>query len=440
MKILYGADEIEWEDLVLFAQCAVDNHSPNMSEEQLGSTPWQMKNELIRGMCSVSRIQNIRRMFQSDGEIQFDDLLLSSFYYKATKEVDYIYALQGLVSQTLPKQLQPNYGGITAIELYTRTTIHVLSGEDPYWILNFAGIGFEARSNTDLPSWTPDWSQNLNRSLWVNFRERSTLKLALKGSRYPGPSPHFEGGRYSLKTSAVWVDRVSFTCTLALTKVASMFNISSSNFLNPLQEALGEHMHLRELVYTRISDPYPTGESRRYALRCVLTPRSMTEKHSDSEDFDSWEKIIALGYHFMKLTNPNMYHDLKSRFPVAAGSLEADAPPLRLTNSELEQQIGLFGKARKFHTDYATSCTSRAFAITQSGYMALVPSECKAGDEIFNLVPSNSLYALRRVSRGASTPDEDSTDRFLFVGDCFIENSRLSEELNFDNLQSVHIV
>jgi hypothetical protein len=76
-----------------------------------------------------------------------------------------------------------------------------------------------------------------------------------------------------------------------------------------------------------------------------------------------------------------------------------------------------------YMTQMVSACGARRFAVTEKGYIALVPGCAIEGDQVCVFLGSGVPYILRPASEG----------RFLLVGDAYIHGIMDGEALEFDD-------
>ena len=427
LKVIYGQVEMQWEDLVVYAMSSADLGTANVVDTNLDISLASLQEICVSvaGVADICRVHSMRADFQGDRKRTLADLLLASSPHLATNKLDHVYALQGLVSFDIPKNLLPNYGEVELTELFIHTATHMLSGPNPLWILSAAGLGYinGVRAHERLPSWVPDWSQRHKKTQLILPNEDALLRLKVPMTLLRGFLPCVvpKGSKHVLRVWSYQIDTISSICAFPMPPAQTYTNMKSmTSPMDLIPDYVRRYLRFQELIRHQPPDPYCTGGTRRNALFSLLTNTSLANTGSTMEDFDAWEKSMALNFQLLQVLQPSVYHELETLFPTESKHLKAfDLAEFDM--SEMWKLSGVMGGANRFMSDLATNCIGRSFGITEKGYMAIIPPHCVPGDQIFYLVPGVPRFVLREVDQNHSSEAGNCINEYFLVGDCSIK-------------------
>ena len=288
---------------------------------------------------------------------------------------DRIYALLGLSLPSDRKAIRPEYSedALTDRQLFAEVMAHLMRASEPFMALGLLGLPTDGRT-IDLPSWVPDWTSSA--------RQSPVFRLS---------KPHF----------AAWMNPIAWIRLGCRPHVLGTlidgrpcgFGFSSDH----------ETLHLSALVVDRLAHarPIPT-ESQVGPLGTMdPTDRWNIWREGIIAAADAWETDV--------MSHPRSpYGGVPQRLDAAQQSFAFDpdndwalpgAPTVAVpaggsTAAAITPRAagrGFGGPASFvralnrdtiFTSNVFLKCQSRALAVTDKGYVGLVPSDAQAGDLI----------------------------------------------------------
>ena len=317
----------------------------------------------------------------------------------------------------------------------------MLSGPNPLWILSTTGSGCinGVRAHEGLPSWVPDWSQPYEKSRLTTPHEDAVLRLKLPITLLRDflPCAVSRGSKHVLRVWSYQIDTISTICAIPLPPLPTYTNMNSmTSPLDLIPDLVRRYLRFQELIHHQPPDPYCTGGTRRNALFSLLTNSSPLRIGSAIEDFEAWEKGMALNFHLLREMQPSVYRELETLFPTESKHLKA----FNLSDFNMSENwnlSGLMGGVSRFMTDLVINCYGRSFGISEKGYMAIIPPHCVPGDQIFYLVPGVPHFVLREVDQSHSSEAGNSINEYFLVGDCSI---KCPGGWTLEDLRSIEII
>ncbi|KAK3989410.1 heterokaryon incompatibility protein-domain-containing protein [Cladorrhinum sp. PSN332] len=386
--VLASGEMLDWDHIAAVANIL---YSPPYNLVQLRSTNPGIDDDSPRGQCHVSIMANIRRMHKhSDLDL---GLLLGAFSdFRSTENVDRIYGLLGLLNPMLAEQpwLKPSPSK-SAEALYIDVARHLMP-TDHHAMFSYSGIGYR-RNLHMIPSWVPDWTSlaivDTQRQNLIKTQDVA-LYSASAGSRLD-MSLHQKTTSYGCESHIMAIRGHCFdeVCHVGAVQAYAPHHGGRGASPRELGDVIIPHMRARRLATQHARRPYPTGEAIDEAFWRCLVGNTQFSRPAPTE----------LGVSCR----------LWERCTVAASSLNLDE--LRddtntLPSAEEIMALGQAEEARRqallWNSTRIMCCTGRAFCVTRSGYMALVPPGTVAGDLVCVLYGLNTPFILRRCVKGRS--------------------------------------
>jgi hypothetical protein len=319
----------------------------------------------------------------SESALAFLAILVLARNLDATDPRDKIFAFSNMVYGHSRGEMPEIDYGISLAELYTRIA---LSWAEHHGGLQFLNCVQNTLNTHGLPSWVPDWSQP-----W----DAEPLGLRLFNA----------GGNKPCKITFPEVQKpYSFPVSLFCEGVRLM----SVRLLTPRLQSWEDLERLG--IETRLQDPYPiSGETY---CKAVTTLISLEPKNTNTALVKSlrspfWEYKKIVQEDKVSVASGNLG---KNGGPGQINTPQSERQPDRLTVNDPE----LYEMNSRFYTISITSTglfsKYRQFMISELGFLGLLSSEARAGDEIVLFPGGHTPFVLRKRENG----------RYRMVGECFI--------------------
>jgi hypothetical protein len=346
--------------------------------------------ETITGIELPMRVYNFQKRRQAGGQATSLWAVLKHLRkYEATDNRDKIYAGLGLASDYCSGEMPVDYR-LSVAEVYIELVRYHLRKSQNLEFLGF--VGRSEKQTPGLPNWAPDWSYAPDREPFRQYIGcvdgnlepiykpwgpiQSTLKYGL---------PFIEGSRLILQ--GICIDRIRFAGQPA------------KRGLNDLSAEITWCPKVQQRIYP------PTGEAILTAFFRTLVA-------------DIIEGTTTAGNGPVSRAS---HVEWPSRFRHTDNLISITAISSTITT-------------RRSTMKYVTS--GRRFAITDSGYIGLIPSYATAEDQIWALAGGNILFVLRkRPKRFFSLEDT----RYEFIGECYIHGMMDGEAVQLVNNGSAQV-
>jgi hypothetical protein len=393
--VSYGGEIITWDYFSSIMQ-ALFHHDPNsvwhiskIIQRTADLTP-----SPIDAGSRIVILGQIRDAIQRNQSIKLFDVLIAGLNSRATDPRDNIFALQGISAAAESGDINPDYNS-TLERPFLTTAEYLLRQEYPSRILHLAGIGFY-RNRELQTSWVPDWSSpRLSRIYW----------------RYPTESPYRSSGAIGGEPNLLLEPK-------GLTLIARCIRVDHIQKLGPRFFGLSENGvpktsslpgDFPNLVETRSialnsgrSEPYPSGIPLTEAFwRTLIGDRTPTGTRPAQATFfvyyQALERFMNTMSEYELYINQNL------------NMSPEDEERLRISLPRDALDSGRFSNIAGPHI------RERRFAITERGYMGMVPPYSKTGDEVFIIPGAQVPFVLRHRRR----TDTSSGEKWELVGESY---------------------
>jgi hypothetical protein len=389
LHILYGDREFSWDalhHLVVSTFSSLDTDPlidvPELQYQE-GESPLFGLHRIYLMMCTRDALQG---NLSPPKALTLKDVLQLSRRFNATDKRDHVFALQGVLTEDVDKELLPDYT-IEVEELFERVARHLLHQDDPFWIFAHAGIS-QPRNLPSLPSWVPDWST----SCCMGSADRlvdGPVRLGATSSQ----AQSFALADGILQLEGFYLGSILATAPTPMT----------DNFpdiirkLNKLILYINSQSWLQvQEIVKAIPDPYMTGEPRDDALWRMFVGYTDTDEETmatDRELVEAWKKVITMPPDMLTQFEHVMERVRKSKTFFEKEKTMCDLDEVwyeyitasNLVNSNISNMLGFRG-------------TGRVVAVTDRGYMALVPNGTKSNDKIYLVAGAHIPHVIREES------------------------------------------
>lgn len=397
VTVLAGGEPLIWEHMATVAEMLI-------SSTALQSSNLPGVNDAFPG--GVLHAFTMARFKVGRDYPQYGLMSLIGFTsnFLSTDPVDRIYALLGLLKpdDDVHLWLKPDYAK-SAEDLYTFVAQNLIF-EDCNEILSCAGIGYD-RALKDLPSWVPDWTMPSNgqtdcqhftkiqQSARYNASAGSTLSATV-GSRN-------HQGQTALNIQGHRCGRITHTSPVMTYTEHNRGEDASASVVRTIFEA---HMHARRLATQFARTPYPTGQTIEEAFWRCLVGDTQFQRPAPAVlgvFCRLWEAIFER----------DVDQDVKENFREELSEL---------AGMDLLAELGLTDDAVRCGLSWNSCrimcCIGRALAITDAGYLAMVPPGARAGDWVCLLYGLNTPFVLRPLVEGV----EGQGEPMSLIGEAYV--------------------
>ncbi|KAI0403183.1 putative heterokaryon incompatibility protein [Xylaria palmicola] len=377
--ILYGGELITWNYFFSLIQIMF-NSDPNSVwhiSKIYGRSPENRSGPIpMDAGLQIISIGHVRTTIDAKQTIGLFNLLLASINSTATDPRDNIYAVQGISTAADSGDITPDYTS-TVERPFLKTAEYLLKQDYPSRILHLAGIGFHRSANIQT-SWVPDWStKRLSRIYW---RGPLHSPYRASGTAHNEPDMVLSPNGLTLTLRGIEVDRIK--------QLGPQFFGASENGVvktNVFLEVYDDYANSRNLVMnSALRGPYGTGISLAEALWRTLigdrTPAGARPAESAFSEYyqalvryiDVWRKLFGPD---MQLLEPDIGAEEQARMTTAITKDLTD--------------LGRFLNVSGAHV------RERMVAVTERGYIGVVPPYSKVGDAVFIISGAQVPFLLR---------------------------------------------
>jgi hypothetical protein len=329
--------------------------------------------------------------------LSLSSLLKDFDSFKATKELDKVYALLSLACDGSEKVIVPDYTKSPQL-LFTEVARHLISTGELFTVLSRAGIG-NKRKYGDLPSWAPDWT-TLTMGAEFNFGDPKYCKGAYNASGRSQTQITVLQDQNLLEVGALYLDDImalSDVCplhseddTLKVDSEGHVFNVDD------LKAHYDWHSEAWSLATTHGRPPLGKRANLQEAFwRTLAGDTEGTSRPADltlGEYYTSWIELISRWDSFDALPLPND-----------------------------DEFWDFVGKAKKWGVLEGQGCSQRRFCVTKKGYLGLVPPGAAINDEIWVLLGAPTPHIFRHENSKESVGCEVRERTHELVGECYVD-------------------
>lgn len=374
------------------------------------------------GVISTLKDQQHRRELLSLEKPRLCDVLVELWMGKATDSRDMIYGYLNLAREaSLPEFAVDYKSNKNATELYTATARLFLERNELLDIMYVAGIGYPRKLEL-LPSWVPDWSSppivsTLRRIKGTQTAFYRASKGTLPQIRLVEPNLLSVRGSYLDKISATMAE-----------PFAALLEVTSVDLRNKVIMAeIWRRIEAQELAL-KLPQIYLNGQfhgqSRDDAFWRTLIGDTMVVAVAVGDNFKVRPDTLGVAPYSSVATIQRPADDDYGRFfqewkriseVVLLSGITQVGEIKRNAVVDRTERASDMSKLRDQFTHSFTLCASgRKFAITEKGYMAMVPPLTKAGDDIGIIYGAEVPFVFRRCAKPASAAVYD------LVGECYV--------------------
>jgi len=400
---------MEWDHLAEAVEILMSPHLARFMD--IATVLGVNTEETFAGIARIFQISSLRHRRQRNDSISVAELLRFGLEFDATDRRDKVFALLGLTTQDLPKDLDPDYEK-TEQQVYTEA-MHFVLGRSYSDFHLLTSIGSESRDRVEnIPSWVPDFSSGLR----AHYGMASSLlyRAGMKCNAQIEPVP--ESGSNYIQIAGCRADEIthlggsSLQLSLQGLKPGGDQQAVLASFTNNVRMWLLDALSITK---TAGLNPYFDGSPIRDVFwRTLLGDTDGTQRPLPADYGLLWkamEEVCGL-----EEGNESSCAPVFSRHPPMLGGRSLTPEVV----DELEDRICMF-----MHYFGATFMGGR-FAVTSSGRLARVPPSTLEGDHICVFWGCPSPFVLR-------PRDENS---WSLVGSCYVHGFMDGEACRADGV------
>ncbi|KAI1198955.1 putative heterokaryon incompatibility protein [Nemania serpens] len=416
--ISYGGELITWDHFASLIQ--VMFHTDPNTVWHISKIFWRDTSDAppVDAGLQIVTLGLIRENISARQSLGLFDLLVSSINSVATDPRDTIYSVQGISTAAASGDIVPDYSS-TIERPFLKTAEYLLKQDCPSRILHLAGIGF-CRSPEIRTSWVPDWStKRLARIYW---RNPSEFPYNASGAGNKEPDMILRPNDFTLTVKGVMIDSIK--------AIGSPFFGASKDGVPRTTRGsatLTDYTHSRNMILNgALGEPYVTGISRTEAFwRTLLGDRTpegpRPAEYIFSEHYQALERFLDVAREFL---GPDLQ------------PLELDLSPeqqARVTTVMTRDVVDL----GRFVNVSGPNMRERMIAVTERGYIGVVPPYSEVGDAVFIISGGQVPFLLRRPA-GAEDLTEPGRGAWQLVGESYFHGMMDGEMMDGEMMAEEH--
>jgi hypothetical protein len=380
ITVVYGGRYIDWDILARVGlSFTVVSSTTGVTVLSMDEMFGLDRVSCLHGRINVGFLAITRAAYAENNMVSLPQILLETRGSGATDGRDRIYALQSLDPYYRVPELKPDYT-ISPQRLYTRVAEHVLSSGS-FSLFGLAGLA-HARS-MDLPSWVPDLTAVPNMVTLDDIHCKYSVA----------------------RTTDVAIDTIwarDDTITLKGLLLDCISEIDQNNYWSAI---LSSPEDVREYIIKKVSSDREGIDLRLGLCKWLLAVVQMVERR--------FPNVLMEGYRWtdeplLEATLRTMIGDEDHiSFPASRETIDyllkytcSLDPGLARMEGAIRNTLTAEDNmsAAKAGLLWTRKTGSRQFAITRSGYMALVPECVMAGDMVCIFLGAKVPYVIRKSS------------------------------------------
>ncbi|KAI4218869.1 MAG: hypothetical protein L6R36_008706 [Xanthoria steineri] len=346
----------------------------------------------LMNFLNIIHIQRIREISKSpDPSSALTAVLRATGHFKVTDPRDKVLGVLGLIGE-IPEELRSmvDYSLGTA-EVYHRAALYMLKNPSPPHVLAHAGLQRQS-GRTSMPSWVPDWSfDDLNRN------ERPLLLFR--------PENFNAGGTYSAFSTNTDTD--PFSRELCIPGFCNHRIVAAGQSYGSLQAEMNRTDSFGVAVCLAWLES---------ARTCLESRGSMV--YDDIEDAVARTLIVNDLYDHRNATrHTTAIENPKKAFRAAIARMRITAPDT-LLREIVHPQIK--DPVQTYIMQMKAVMRDRRFAITDTGYICLVPGCAELGDSVAILLGHPTPFTIRVDPVSQRSGSEVEVLRAILIGDTYM--------------------
>jgi hypothetical protein len=413
LRLFYGDHELEWVRFGLFWRDSVK--SEHIDSTYSVQVPGENITDTRLRLVSTFRL----RALNIDGETpRLTDMLFAVRNMGATDPRDRVYAFLGL-EKDQTQNIKPDYtkpkgdpGGIESV--YTNTAKYFLEYEDPEWILAMAGIGYSRSKDPKQLRRLPDKQQLALKHFYAGVRLNLPSWVPDFRSPYPIPLPNIrDRTRSEIRQNVEAIKRsIKIMDETKEVEIRTVFVDSVKRI------ATKELFPIHRTVMTGGD---PLGIIRRTLQLLDVVQKLQNDAFVNRPGESTVAKFymtITAGLGADRLSSFEMFLEAYKRLePDCRAVVEQEISPLTVFRLRHMRDY-LDADVHRWH-DLTDVCDLREVAVSDRGYLALVPRLTRPDDCIHHLTGSETFLVLRRLDAGRA---------YRLVGHCYVHGEHLKDE------------
>lgn len=363
---------------------------------------------ITQGVLNLFKLDKIMSMYKRPRTaLSFLYTMIITRDFLVSDPRDKIVAVMGLVNEKPSKNFTPFRADYTvSVEtFYHRFGVHLVDSGLAQPLLNLAGLHRRTPTPMDIPSWIPDWT--------AQGRDIAPEPLAMfrptgyQASRTSAPCYHLAAPVPNVAPDVLVIMGDCLDTISGMTETLSLYHDNDS------QQAAGHftawHTAAKDLMAKHLgkdknSSPYK--DVANAFVRTLLVDDLYTGGNAISNS--------------TRITDPIATHHAVMQ------SLLTDPE----SNSRMQARlVGRMDEDTTFQMQMLSVCQNRRFAVTDKGYLALVPHCAQLGDRIALFLGAPVPFVLRPT---ADIIQSRSIRKMQLVGDTYVHGIMDGEGMDFD--------
>ncbi|KAG8526645.1 uncharacterized protein KY384_008074 [Bacidia gigantensis] len=370
-----------------------------------------------QGLLNMQKLDSIFRMHKRPRNfLSTLFVMIQTKDFHVSKARDKINAILGLVNAKpiagIPA-FQADFTSSTET-LYQRFAIHLIDHHCAQPLLNQAGLHQRSLHGGEMPSWVPDWMGQSKCMQMATIRH-----VGYKASRYEPPASSLATRSTDHQPNILimigdCVDRIEcLTPALDLEDLTGILGTKerSQIFLKWHDIAKACLDNQESNIAGRQESLY--GDIMEAFARTLLVDNDYTGGNTVTGLAPILDAKIAYSLSMSSLRT------------FAAGAADADYPNIYNTSHAYQT----------FMLQALAACDGRNFAITERGYLGLVPHCAQIGDRIAMIFGAPVPFVLREAGKYLIDNDKLSRQLVQLVGDAYVHGIMEGEAMDFEGFE-----
>jgi hypothetical protein len=393
-----GADEVDFERLVIFRNLAWEAQSADLERFQPLRNLWRE--------CPFTPMLEYHRVKWLDGELSLWLMDVAPFQCRYLR--DKVYGLMGLIHPDIRKQITVSYDeeAVTDRMVFIEATWICFHRE----LLIPLQLGqVEKNASLGLPSWCPDWNSKQTHVPLVGFEFApypvtssfcpSADKWLFGGEQEIKPTFAFSGDKETLFLHGFVVDIVDFVNGVG-TEETPEVTVYTGDDLAIVAQCRQERLESTKKACLRWEEH-------------VRTSKSVNYLDSDGGYEEAFYRTIAANRTFSREA---LDSDVKPIFDAWIGREIASDGASSSTTVDTK-------RIKDYSNSVVSLCAKRTFITTTTGYFGLAPQKTKLGDLVCIVYGADVAFILRK-------PEPELGDvPGSFIGEAYIHGIMQGEYL-----------
>jgi hypothetical protein len=403
--LLYGGNYIPWFMFISLLSVFTQEQSTVTRRMITNDADGTISSSTPVAILNGLTMETFRIMYRNKITIELHKVLRICLSFHASDPRDKVFALQGITEAA--EAIPIDYEELSVEEVLINTARYFMKRPEALEVLQLAGIGWtEDATDLKIPSWVVDWSKSKGIEACSLASLSSEKYTVYKAAVEEKPQIRNDLDDNAIELGGLHVDHIKTLGNIMPSPSRDGQLVNQSDYNDKWIWWFQETTSMIQYLPLQ----YHTGQTRSEAYwRTCICDHGWSNRPATSDyeqKFMDWKESLYKKYLEDHSWDPTCLSQDEQEF---LQGRENDPRPFK------ERFEGGYA----FSNALGASCNGRCFAITEEGYMAIVPPGTKEGDMVCLFMGAQVPFLLRPLS----TSDGERSNQkpiYQLVGECYV--------------------